>query len=140
MTSPELADDIRATVQRLARAIAARRDEGEMSTLHHAVLAGLDLKPGQSNADIAKTERVSPQAINVAVRSLVEQGLVNVAADPLDARRRMLSLTDEGRTLIHRVRDDKNAWLGQRLAALTDEERGRLAGALEVMHKLLDMP
>lgn len=140
MTSPELADDIRATVQRLARAIAARRDENEMSTLHHAILAGLDLKPGQSNADIAKAERVSPQAVNVAVRSFVDEGLVDVATDPLDARPRLLSLTDEGRALIHRVRDEKNAWLGQRLAVLTDEERARLVGALEVMHKLLELP
>lgn len=65
---------------------------------------------------------------------LVQQGVAHAwlrrEADPDDARRTRIALTDEGRSLVHGVRGERREVLGAALAAFTDEERTELARLL----------
>jgi DNA-binding MarR family transcriptional regulator/GNAT superfamily N-acetyltransferase len=64
------------------------------------------------------------------LRSLEERGLVDVRPDPADRRRRVVTLTRSGATLLRRL-DDRSEQLAARLVEpLTDRQRARLTEAL----------
>ncbi len=48
----------------------------------------------------------------------------------------ILTVTEEGRGVVQRVRRRKDAWLARRLAELTAEERAALRAAVPVLEKL----
>src|SRR5688572_22575697 len=64
------------------------------------------------------------------LRRLEDDGLVHVAPDPGDRRRRTVRLSTKGRALLRRL-DDRSEQLAERLIApLTDRQRQRLTDAL----------
>jgi DNA-binding MarR family transcriptional regulator len=48
----------------------------------------------------------------------------------------ILTVTSEGRSLVQRVRRRKEAWLAQKLAALSPQERATLREAAPILEKL----
>ncbi|ALX65877.1 hypothetical protein AB663_000654 [Microbacterium sp. XT11] len=64
------------------------------------------------------------------VQQGVERGYVRREADPDDARRTRIALTDEGRRLARGMRGERRELLGSALAAFTEEERAELARLL----------
>ncbi|WP_217184942.1 MarR family winged helix-turn-helix transcriptional regulator [Streptomyces sp. AC495_CC817] len=69
------------------------------------------------------------------VQQGVALGLVRREADPDDARRTRIALTDEGRTAARGLRGERREVLGRALAAFTDEEKSQLA---RLLNKLAD--
>jgi len=67
---------------------------------------------------------------------LTERDLVVKSPHPTDRRQVLLTVTDEGRAVVHRVRRRKDAWLDQRLAELTAAERATLRAAVPILEKL----
>lgn len=133
------ASALRAACHRVVRRLNATADAVDLTAVQRGMMAELDLAGELSSADLARKELVSPQAANVAVAELLERGLVVRRTDPDDGRRRLVSLTDQGRTLIHGVRDDKNTWLAQRIESeLTPKERKVLREAAALMQRLVD--
>ena len=70
-----------------------------------------------------------PRASRLVQQGVV-QGWVRREADPDDARRTRIALTDEGRTLVRGVRGQRRELLGQALDALSVQERAELARLL----------
>jgi DNA-binding MarR family transcriptional regulator len=70
------------------------------------------------------------------VEKLVERGLVVRVPDPVDRRVTRVSITPAGDTLLADVRARKDLWLASRLAGLDDDQRARLAAALDVIDAL----
>jgi DNA-binding MarR family transcriptional regulator len=68
-----------------------------------------------------------------AVDGLVKRALVARTEDPSDRRQRLLALTDEGQALADRIMAARLEGLGQFAASLSEEERGRLAEALDLL-------
>ncbi|MFH8251061.1 MarR family winged helix-turn-helix transcriptional regulator [Microbacterium sp. B2969] len=64
------------------------------------------------------------------VQQAVELGLVRREADPDDARRTRIALTDEGRGLVRGFRGERRDAIDSALAAFTDAERAELARLL----------
>ncbi|QLD13256.1 MarR family transcriptional regulator [Microbacterium oleivorans] len=64
------------------------------------------------------------------VQQAVELDLVRREADPDDARRTRIALTDAGRRLAQGVRGERRAALGGALADFSDVERAELARLL----------
>ncbi len=64
------------------------------------------------------------------VQQCVEFGLVQREADPDDARRTRIVLTDAGRAILSRFRGDRREAIEQALGAFTDAERAELARLL----------
>ncbi|MFK3835083.1 MarR family winged helix-turn-helix transcriptional regulator [Microbacterium sp. NPDC087868] len=69
------------------------------------------------------------------VQQGVDHGFLRREADPDDARRTRIALTDEGRNLARGVRGERRQMLSGALAAFTDEERTELA---RLLNKLAD--
>ncbi|MFD5226041.1 MarR family winged helix-turn-helix transcriptional regulator [Microbacterium sp. NPDC058342] len=64
------------------------------------------------------------------VQQGVDRGWVRREADPADARRTRIALTDEGSRLFRGVRGERREALGRALAAFSDEESAELARLL----------
>ena len=69
---------------------------------------------------------------------LTERGLVERAGDPGDGRVSLLSVTDEGHALLDEVRSRKNAYLADRMADLSAEDRAALERAADVLEHMLE--
>ena len=55
---------------------------------------------------------------------------------PTDRRQVVLTVTAEGRELVHQVRRLREAWLAKRLQELTPQERATLRAAAPILEKL----
>ena len=64
------------------------------------------------------------------VQQGVELGLVRREADPDDARRTRIALTDQGRAIVRGFRGERREAVDSALAAFTDDERAELARLL----------
>lgn len=64
------------------------------------------------------------------IQQNVELGFVRREADPDDARRTRIALTDEGARLVRGVRGQRREQLSQALAGFTPDERAELARLL----------
>ncbi|WP_066651603.1 MarR family winged helix-turn-helix transcriptional regulator [Curtobacterium sp. MR_MD2014] len=84
-----------------ARAVEREWDERLRAIgLTHAALVAIDilLRTGPTGADtIARTARVQPQTMSRTLERAERDGLVERTAHPEDRRRRVVSVTDEGR-------------------------------------------
>ncbi|WP_235556817.1 MarR family winged helix-turn-helix transcriptional regulator [Microbacterium sp. GCS4] len=83
-----------------------------------------------SVSDLGSAIGVDQPRASRLVQQGVAHGWLRREADPDDARRTRIALTDEGRSLVRGVRGERREALGKALAAFTDEERVELARLL----------
>ncbi|WP_307861076.1 MarR family winged helix-turn-helix transcriptional regulator [Microbacterium sp. SD291] len=83
-----------------------------------------------SVSDLGAAIGVDQPRASRLVQQGVERGLVRREADPDDARRTRIALTDEGRKLARGMRGERRETLGRALAAFTDEEQAELSRLL----------
>jgi DNA-binding MarR family transcriptional regulator len=79
--------------------------------------------PGQSNADLARAQNVSPQAMNMVLRGLEERRLVVRPANMSSGRSLPAQLTREGEELLKRTDTGVRAAERKLMTNLTDDER-----------------
>jgi DNA-binding MarR family transcriptional regulator len=89
--------------------------------------------PGQSNADLARTLNVSPQAMNMVLRGLEDRGLVTRPASVASGRSLPAQLTREGEELLKRTDAGVRAAEGRLMANLTDKERHQFKRVLAAL-------
>ena len=89
------------------------------------VLAATSAPPSVS--ELAAAMGVDQPRASRLVQAAVEAGHVRREADPADARRTQVVLTDEGRALVARARGERVAAVEQALAGFTPAEREQLA-------------
>ncbi|CAA0089546.1 putative HTH-type transcriptional regulator [Mycolicibacterium vanbaalenii] len=83
----------------------------------------LSQHPGRSNADLARDLNVSPQAMNVVLRSLEARGVVGRPPSAASGRSLPAQLTREGIDLLRTLEAAVHAAEERVLAALTDAQR-----------------
>ena len=83
----------------------------------------LTMTPGRSNADLARTAGVSPQAMNMVVRSLQERGLLSRPATVPSGRSLPAALTREGTELLGRIHTRVREAEREVLAPLAEQDR-----------------
>jgi DNA-binding MarR family transcriptional regulator len=88
--------------------------------------------------ELASEERVTQPAITLLVNRLAERGWVERVADPSDGRAVLVSLTPEGQEAFDRLRAEYQALLHEEIAALDDHEVETLAGAVEILDRLIE--
>ena len=136
-----LATALRISVSRLARRLRVERlmpelAEPALSDTQLAALATLERHGAMSPGDLAEHEKVQPPSMTRVIAALVDWELVTRAPHPTDRRQVILTVTPEGRSLVQKVRRRKEAWLAQRLAELSPQERATLRAAAPVLEKL----
>ena len=140
-TDAGLATALRISVSRLARRLRAQRavsgmTEAVLSETQLAALSALEKHHAMTPGELAEHEKVQPPSMTRVIAVLTEQNLVVKSSHPTDRRQVILTVTEEGRAVVQRVRRRKDAWLAQRLAELTVAERATLRAAVPILERL----
>lgn len=140
-TDAALATALRICVSRLARRLRAQRTasgmtEAMLSETQLAALSALEAHHAMTPGELAEHEKVQPPSMTRVISALEDRELVVRSPHPTDRRQVMLTVTEEGRAVVQRVRRRKDAWLARRLAELTAGERATLRAAVPILEKL----
>jgi DNA-binding MarR family transcriptional regulator len=136
-----LATALRISVSRLARRLRVERiAQGSiaqaLSDTQLAALATLERHETMSPGELADHEKVQPPSMTRVITALEERKLVTRMPHPTDGRQVVLTVTAEGRALVHQARRLREAWLARRLQELTPQERATLRAAAPILEKL----
>lgn len=110
--------------------------EGDMTPSLTSALATVARVGPVTLGDLAEAEKVSPPMATKLGQRLEERGLVTVVACPADGRVRRVELTAAGADVLERLRSRRNAWLAERLAAVSPDERAAIAAVIPVLEAL----
>jgi DNA-binding MarR family transcriptional regulator len=136
-TNAGLASELRIGVMRLRRRLAnERHPDNELSLGAMAVLGALYRHDAQTVGELARGERVQPPSMTRTVNCLVEGGYVARGNRDDDGRLVVVQITDLGRETVLADRRRRDAWLTQRLAELTADERDALRRAAPILDRL----
>lgn len=135
MNDVEIAASLRLSAARLARRLRQESDAG-LTPSQLSALAAIENEGPLTLGALADHERVSPPTITRVVTKLEADGLVHRTPDTEDRRISRVQTTDAGDALLAELRKRKNAWLTDRIRELSDDQRRRLAGALDVLDLL----
>ena len=132
---PAVAARLRISATRLARRLRQESDTG-LTPSQNAALVSVERFGPLTLGALADHERVAPPSITKVVAKLESVGYVERRPDASDRRVAWVSTTAAGRAHLARVRQRKTLWLAARLADLDDDQRRRLADALDVLDAL----
>jgi len=121
----------------LGRRLRSERPEGAVTLAAISLLGTLGRFGPMSAVQLATEERLQPQSLTRIVAGLQSEGLIERRRDPADRRALIIALTDKGKTVLANDLHARQAWLRDTmLAALSEDERGTLIGAADIMLKL----
>jgi DNA-binding MarR family transcriptional regulator len=132
-----VADRLRPVLLRVGRELRREAREAGVSPEQVSLLVEVKYSPGVGVNELAARERVSAPAMSNHVDRLERDGLVTRTPSPNDRRRVGLTLTDEGKRVLRRVRSRRTAWLASRLGALDAAELAAVEAAVEPLSRLL---
>ncbi len=133
----DLASRLRLDIARMARRLRQEAGAGLSPSLT-AALATIERHGPLTPSELAVRERVQRPTVTRVLARLDEAGLVSRAADPVDRRSSLVSISDAGRELLAAMRTRKDAFLAQRLEGLDDAERLALARAAAILERMLE--
>lgn len=143
-TSPEASDatqpdtlaiDLRTAVMRTSRRLRIEATGEVITPGQYSVLAQLTGGP-QTLRKLADLEHVQAPSMNRIVNALDEQGFVARQSHPTDGRQVNIDITEAGREVLAEARNERTAWLAQRVATLSEEDRLVLSRAAHLMQQL----
>jgi DNA-binding MarR family transcriptional regulator len=132
----ELASTLRVSVMRLGRRLRAERVVTDLSLTQMSALGTLDRHGPLTPRELADHEKVQPPSMTRVLAGLEERGLILRTPHETDGRQHLVSLTADAKALLKEDRRRRDAWLAQRLAELTQEERDVLHAAAPVIERL----
>jgi DNA-binding MarR family transcriptional regulator len=135
MQPADLAARFRQAVMPLVRQLRTNVADGMTPSLMSA-LASVAREGPIALGDLAAVEKVSPPMATKLANALEEKGLVDRLPCADDKRVVRLQLSKEGRRVLDRAHRRRNAWLAQKFAALTDDERIAIAESVAVIERL----
>lgn len=131
----DLAARFRQALMPLVRQLRTNVEEG-MTPGQMSALGTVAREGPIALGDLAAAERVTPPMATKLANALEEKGLVERIPCADDKRVVRLGLAAEGRSLLDRSHRRRNAWLAQRFAELSDDERAALAASVAVIEHL----
>jgi len=134
---PDLATSLRLAVARSARRLRQESGTGLSPSLS-AALTTVELHGPLTPSGLAARERIQRPTVTRIVCRLEEADLVTREADPGDRRSSLITVTAAGRDLLADARTRKDAFLAERLAALTPEDRATLERAAVLLAGMLE--
>lgn len=132
-----LAAELRIALMRSVRRIRQEKSSEALSDGQYSVLAWLDARGPMTPGELADAEHVQPPSMTRTVNALVDAGLAERTGHPDDKRQVLVAITDTGRREVAETRKRRDAWLAQRLADLTPQEREVLARAAEILRRVV---
>ena len=135
-TRPDiLAIDLRTAVMRTSRRLRIEATGDVITPGQYTVLAHLDAGP-QTLRELAEREHVQAPSMTRIVNALTNQGFVSRTSHPEDGRQILACITPAGEAVLNEARSQRTAWLAQRVAGLSDEDRRTLSRAAHIMQEM----
>ena len=103
-----------------------------------AVLVSLDKRGPLTLGELATEEHISPPAVSRTIRSLEEEMLVRRETVEDDRRATRVSLTPRAKRLLVGIRNQRNAWLAERITELTPRQAAELERGIAAIERMLD--
>lgn len=97
----------------------------DLTTPQYAVLAQLELKPGASNAELARSAFITAQTMHGIVTNLEKRGLIQRKSDTSHGRILCAELTDQGQEVVKQAHD------------MIRDVEVRMLATVSVEHKIL---
>ncbi|HSU48224.1 MAG TPA: MarR family transcriptional regulator [Arthrobacter sp.] len=136
-TTPDtLAIDLRTAVMRTSRRLRVEATGDIITPGQYTVLALLNGSGASTLRALAESEHVQAPSMTRIVNALADQGFVTRNANPDDGRQVRVEITDAGRTVLAEARNQRTAWLAQRVAGLSAEDRRTLSRAARIMQEM----
>jgi DNA-binding MarR family transcriptional regulator len=98
----------------------------DLTTPQYAVLAQLELKPGASNAALARSAFITAQTMHAIVSNLEKRGLIQRKSDASHGRILCTELTDQGHKVVAQAHDMIRAVESRMLATVSREHKALL--------------
>ncbi len=133
----DLAAQVRLSVFRLARKLRREADADASPTLL-AALSTVERHGPMTAGSLATHEQIRKPTCTRVIASLIERGLIERTADPLDRRVAWMQITPAGRKTLQRVRTRHTAYLARRMKRLSSEELATLEDAARIMERLTE--
>ncbi|MPY77198.1 MAG: MarR family transcriptional regulator [Actinophytocola sp.] len=131
-----LASQLRLAVVRLNRRLRAQHPQTSVSLTQLSAMSTLHkcgaLTPGQ----LAAKEGVQPPSMTRVIAALERLGYVERHAHPTDGRQAIVELSESGREYVEATISAREAWLDERLAKLSSDERAILSQAAEIIERM----
>lgn len=131
-----LAIDLRTAVMRTSRRLRVEATGDVITPGQYTVLAQLNGNGPQTLRTLADREHVQAPSMTRIVNALTEQGFVTRTAHPNDGRQVQIGITPAGEGVLAEAREQRTAWLAQRVAGLSDEDREVLSRAAHIMQEM----
>jgi DNA-binding MarR family transcriptional regulator len=136
-TDTALAADLLSVVARINR-LATQRVMLQLPFAQARLLSMIDDQGAARISDLAALDHCSQPTMTTQVRRLEDAGLVSRTIDPADARAVLISITQQGVSVLAKVRTDRGAVIDPYLERLDEADRHTLVDAVRVMRSLLD--
>jgi DNA-binding MarR family transcriptional regulator len=132
-----LASLLRLSVFRASRTLRRESQAGISPTLL-AALSTIERHGPMTAGDLAAHEQVRKPTVTRILGALVDEGLVDRSADPIDRRVSWVHLTPAGRSLMRNVRRRTDRYLAQRLKRLEPAELVALERAADLLDRITE--
>lgn len=133
---PELVTHLRLAVMRLARRLRQHSDPA-ITPSQLSTLSTIERHGPLTLRGVAELENVQPPSVSRIVGALEGEGLVERAAHETDRRSALVQVTPAGKAALEAIRSDREAWLRERIADLSQPDRKRLEAALPALERLV---
>jgi DNA-binding MarR family transcriptional regulator len=136
----QLASELRTVVTRLIKKLRKQSSTAaQLSLTERSTIALLDQHGELLPNELAAMEKITTQSMSQILSKLLELGLIKRRISETDKRKAIISLSDLGRTMLYRVRNERDEWLNKALeATCTAEEKALLKKAIGPLTKLVD--
>ncbi|MFB9902694.1 bifunctional helix-turn-helix transcriptional regulator/GNAT family N-acetyltransferase [Allokutzneria oryzae] len=131
---------VRAFSRFYTNSVGALRDglhDSQYSLTEARVLFELAQRDSTEVADLRKRLDVDAGYLSRMLTRFDADGLTTRSRSTVDARRQVIGLTEHGRNAQRELDDASSAQVAALLDRLTEEERGRLVGAMDTIRRLL---
>jgi DNA-binding MarR family transcriptional regulator len=136
-TTPDtLAIDLRTAVMRTSRRLRVEATGDVITPGQYTVLALLNGNGPSTLRALAESEHVQAPSMTRIVNALADQGFVTRTAHPDDGRQVQVDITAAGKDVLAEARSQRTAWLAQRVARLSEEDRLVLSRAARIMQEM----
>lgn len=115
------------------RALEERLRPFGVTLLGYTALTVLAVRPGLSNAQLARRSFMTPQGMNQAIAVLADRGLVQRSPDARNRRRQRIELTSAGQQVVARCTAAVEEYEQTLLAALGPVARSELNSLLRTV-------
>lgn len=130
-----LAAELRIAVMRTSRRLRVEAATGEISPGQYSVLAAI-LDGPLTVGQLAAREQIQAPSMTRIVNDLAALDFAGRTGNPQDKRQVLVQITDSGAAALLRARSRRTAWLAQRVAALTPQERATLHEAALILQEM----